>query len=375
MFTRPRRLTIAIVCFASLTMMTGHMKADILDDILGITTAARDRATQARDRATEARDRATAARDNALEIRTTVEAGLQTVRDNVRALILESIDDLGDEVNDFLEGRQDFLADGGCSVAVCQPFRGDLVSFLQKTETLANCVLDLAQLEAMHFDLSREIAIVQAVPGRLLFPLYVALSGEMNPFESGLIQRLQEMIDALLVLKEILAEPSIRGSDHSKGDPIIESELVVECGSVLTDPQTGEIGPGGPARARHNAKVVQGGGVALKLLANALIAAGETRVIDKEVQLHGYVGFNIKSNKKKKAGQLLNGIADAVLAYPGSVDAKVRHCTTMYTQNLILGGQQEIKGVIEALRNGDLNLDGGTDLEDYARFQRAFGTE
>src|SRR5688572_3033474 len=102
---------------------TWPARADILEDILGIATAARDRATEARnnaanarDRATEARNNAATARDNAaaardtamtardtaIEMRDNMRAGLDALSSNVQAAIDEAIEDLQQDLADEL---------------------------------------------------------------------------------------------------------------------------------------------------------------------------------------------------------------------------------------------------------------------------------
>ena len=64
----------------------------------------------------------------------------------------------------------------------------------------------------------------------------------------------------------------------------------------------------------------------------------------------------------------------ATMALPGNVNTKIRYCTTIYTQDLLLKGQQDIKALVDTLRHGDLNVDRNTDLVDFAIFQREFAT-
>jgi len=341
-----------------------HAKADILDDILGATTAARDRATQARDRATEARDRATAARDSANEIRDHVREGVAALTDEVQTLISEAVEDLQQIAADELEGRDAFLTDGGCSMAVCEPFRENLVSLLRNIEALVNTVLSILEMEDLQFDFEREITVINLLPGRALFPLFRVLAVESNLLGSdtrgsGFLGQLSDAVAKLMVLKEAL-EDKICGEDP-KGEPktLLESE-VRKCRCVMDNAANVEVA----------AKRVKLTGLALKLVGKGLSAKGETTAGGINPGIHGYINLTIKDNKKKAWGERLDGLSDILSKIAEAADDKLRDCLNFSTQAEILAGLGEIKAALD----GDLDRDGDIDLGDYSLFQRAFGS-
>lgn len=339
-----------------------RVQADILDDILSLTTAARDRATQARDRAVEARDRATEARNSANELRDNARLGLEALTGQIRDLIDEAVEDMQRLVESELEGRDAFVADGGCSLAVCEPFRESLVTLLQDIETLANTLLTIAELDGAHLDLQRERDIVNLLPGRALYPLYRVLGGDGNLMGnvaggSGLLQRMSEMVDQLLVLKSALEEQYC-GSEPAVDDTLLGSE-VKKCACVQAN-----------ANAVENAaKGIKYTGMGIKLIGKRLKAKGETTASGANPGIHGYIQVTIKDNKRKEWGETLEGLGDALSKVAESADDKLRDCLVFSTQAEILQGLSDVKGQ----RRGDFNDDGVIDLADYSQFQLVFG--
>jgi hypothetical protein len=329
--SRSNRSHWLVAVYLCIAAYGGPARADIIDDIWDAIQTTASRAQAAADRAAEARDRAAEARDSANETRNNIRNAVLLMTGQMRDLITETAGDLQTEVDDFLDGRDAFVADGGCSVAVCQPFRAEMVALLQNMEDLSNALLTVAGVEGMTIDLSTEIALLQAVPGRLLFPLYVGIS-ETDFIGAGLSDRLAEAADALVVLQQLLEEPDDLRGGGPLPSTIRESELLA-CQFVLTDPDTGEFGPGGPRRARNALKPVTATGASLKLIGELLLAAGEGKTFDVPVQIHGYVGVSFKDNKKKKAGTLLSGVADVLLHLSNVGDVKVRACISNYAHD------------------------------------------
>jgi len=302
----------------------------IIDDIWTEIQVAASRAAAASDRATEARDRAAEARDAAAVVRDNVRNGVLLMTGQMRALITEVSGDLQGHVDELLEGRDAFIADGGCSIATCQPFRADLATFLQDTEDVANALLASVDVQGVTVDLGTEIALVQNTPGRLLFPLYVAVTAT-DLLESGLVDRLSEAADGLVVLNEILKADELQRGRGSSFESIIEYELFA-CSPALHESPGGQPGPEGPRRARLAAKAVFTSGAGLKLIGKALDAYGETKASDVFVMAHGYVGAKFQNNRSKKLGAILVGFGDCLLSLSDLCNSRIRHCTLAYAK-------------------------------------------
>lgn len=336
-------------------------KADILDDIFDLTTAARDRATQARDRAIEARDRATEARNSANEIRDNVRQGVAALSVQVRTLISEAVEDLQGIVDDELEGREAFIADGGCSLAVCEPFRENLVMLLQNIQALVNTILEIVEMNELRLDFDREIDLINLLPGRVLFPLHRIFAVDTNLLGdtrgSGLVTRLSDTVDKLQVLKEALEDRFCGKEPDGEPKSLLEKE-VRKCACVLNNADPVE----------NAAKSVKLTGLALKLIGKRLSAKGETTAGGINPGVHGYINLTIKDNKKKAWAETLDGLSEALSKIAEGADDKLRDCLIFSTQAEILQGLQNVKPVL----TGDFDADGDIDLADYAHFQRKF---
>jgi hypothetical protein len=184
--TAGRALVLAVLALAT------RSRADILDDIKAISRGAAIRAGEARDRADEARDRATEVRDSAADIRDDFRDGLALVTDEMRTAVDEAVEDLERLILETTEGREDFVADGGCSLDVCEPFRRDLISLFQNLQDLLNVLYDIAEMDAMHVDFQRLIRLLEQAPGRALFPVFQIVGEANNIFQGGLVDRLSD---------------------------------------------------------------------------------------------------------------------------------------------------------------------------------------
>jgi len=337
-------LSIAIPC-------DSVVRADILDDILSTANQASNRAAAARDRAVEARDRATEARDSADEIRDKVREGVATLTDQIRTMVSEAVEDLKRTVAEEMEGRDELLGQSGCSAEFCEPFRQDMLTLLNNIQTITNCLFVITELDEVSIDLSREIGIVQDLPGRALYPLYRVLSKDSNMFASGLLPKLNTLTADLVELKEFLIDTA--------------------CTPVWEDTD----------RATTVVRSATLGASTLQMIGKTMISVGETQFFG-DAGIHGYVHINVKLNALKKWGGRLVGLADAILPIVQFAGRKVDNCIDLQKQEQnqaeLVQGQQEIMTAIKSLscapgNIGDLNFDGVVNLADFALFQQAFG--
>lgn len=345
----------------------------LLQNIYDMVLTSTNRITTARDRATTARDNAIAARDSANEIRDNVRSGVIMLTGQMRDLVTEMVGDIQDRIDEEMAGRDAFIADGGCSVAACEPFRQDLVALMQSLETIGNAMVAMTELEGLTIDFGREISVVQAAPGRLLFPLYRAVSAT-GMLDGGLVDQLGDAAESLLILQEILEEPAddMRGGGEPLStDPILAAELE-SCRAVLTEPLTAEFGPNGPVRSRVAMRNVISVGHGLKVSGTVMKAFGERATDDFEIQMHGYVGIKFNKSPIKKWGGVLAGLGNVLAPVTSAAHTKIRHCVLMYEQDQML---RAIEAVPDCPTTGsaDLNGDGDVNLADYALFQQQFG--
>lgn len=360
-------------CLCILVLAAPAHAGGLLQNIYDMAQTATNRATTARDRAAVARDNAIAARDSADEIRDNVRNGVIMLTGQMRDLITEMVDDIQDRIDEEMAGRDAFIADGGCSVAVCEPFRQDLIALMQNLEDIGNAMVAMTELDGLTLDFSREISVVQAAPGRLLFPLYRAASAT-GMLDGGLVDQLGDAAASLLILQEILEEPAddMRGGGEPLStDPILAAELE-SCRSVLAEPLSGEFGPNGPIRSRAAMRTVITVAHGLKVTGTVMKAFGERAKDDFEIQIHGYVGIKFTKSPIKKWGGVLAGIGNVLGPVTAAAHTKIRHCVMIYEHDQVL---RAVESVPDCPSEGsaDLNGDGDVNLLDYALFQQQFG--
>jgi hypothetical protein len=355
------RATVSTGLIAALLGPTGA-RADIIDDILSVSTAARDRATEARNRAIEARDRATEARDAARELRDNARLGLAALTTQIRTMISEAVEDMQQMVERELEGRDAFIADGGCSQAVCVPFRQDLITFLQDIQAITNLILSILDAEELQINFDRQIDIINLIPGRALYPLYRVLAAEGNLLGPELLRRMSATKDDLAVLKEALHGPAGQASAAAEEAPTpLESE-VAGCTFVMNN--YNRISTAKKAVSLHS--------VMFKVMGKRLSATGETTAEGANPGIHGYINVTIKDNKVKSVGEILDGVSESLSKIADFADDKLRDCVTF---SALLTAQQKHQDILDAItvKGADLDGDGDIDLVDFSLFQSAFG--
>lgn len=287
-------------------------RGDILDDILSIVTAARDRATEARnnaasarDRATEARNNAATARDTAIEIRDTMQDGILTLSAEVRNAIDEAVDELQQGLAEEFEGRDAFEAGGQA-----ESFRQNLLGLIQDVQTLMNRLFDINGLPTTRVDFSLQLSLIQALPAKALYPMYRTCAVETNLFApSGIRDALQRAIADIEIIAVALDEP-----ETPEEGALLDKELAV-CAPVLDN--LSEI--------RQACADLSKCGSAVKSLGGLFSALGTTE-IHKTGAVWGWAGVSLKNNRLKKIGGLLEGIGGAIGDASTKVNVRVRHC-------------------------------------------------
>lgn len=360
---------IAVACFAGMGIVPAE--ADIFDDVLNFTQTTTSRVTTARDRAAAARNNAISARNSAEEVRDNIQAAVAMMTQQLRDLVSEGATDVQDAVTAYTAGRDAFIADGGCSVATCQPFRADLVGMLQDLQAISNSVLAIADLQGVAVDFSQEIDLVQNAPGRVLFPLHTAMNA--TNMSSALFGDLSDAASALLLVRDLMAEPQddgARGSAPLSDDPII-ADALEGCRAVLTDTFTQQVGPGGPVQARQALRDIANVAIGIRFGGTLFEAFGENWLDEYPVGIHGYVGVKIKANFPRKLGLGLAGVSQILASSASFVSTKTHYCIALYEQ-------EQMWKQIDALNtcasgSADLNGDGSVNLFDYLLFQQQLG--
>ncbi|MCC6361130.1 MAG: hypothetical protein IT450_20505 [Phycisphaerales bacterium] len=299
-------------CLLALFSSGPAARADILDDILSLATAARDRATEARnnaasarDRAIEARNNAATARDTAIQIRDTIQEGVLTLSGDVRDAIDEAIDDLQQGLAEEIEGRDAFVNGGEA-----EPFRQNVVGLIRDMQTLLNTLFDLSDLPTTRVDFSLQVTILEALPARSLYPMYRTFAVETRMFEpDGMPAAIQRAIADLEAIRIALDEPEM----PEEGE-YLDRELAV-CTPILDELE----------RIRQAMADLGKFSLATGLIGSILDAAGTTE-LHKTGAVGGWAGVSLKNNRLKKFGAIFQGLSKAIDGITSKVNVKIRHC-------------------------------------------------
>jgi hypothetical protein len=163
----------------------------------------------------------------------------------------------------------------------------------------------------------RLISLINAVPGRVLFPLYRLFAVETHMFgPGGFVDRLGDSVQHVLVVAEALPDPPATLALATTTTPSLLDEELAACSSILTN-----------LRGKKNtALLLCQNGVIVKLIGVGLSATGETH-LQKNAAIWGWAGVTLQNNRPKKLGLLLEGVGTGLSAYGASLDTKIRHCT------------------------------------------------
>jgi hypothetical protein len=308
-------------------------------------------------------DRATDARDAAEDIRDRVSDGVDALDDQLRDAIDGALDDLRRIVAVELGGAE-FIAftDGpnACSPPTCQPFRQELLTLLDDLEASTNGLFAVTGLDQLQIDFARMRSVIQNLPGRALFPLYVVLKLDNGNLLASLSSLMTELNADLSVIEDVFATEKPTASAAGPSTPI--------CNAITTTPGIFEA-----VAVRNAARAI-----ALKVVAKIFDALGETSA-SADAGIHGYVHITYKENFPKKFAAILEALSDAEFYIAEAVNSKLEFCLLLQVkidaqQHLIdiLTGQTQILDAIAG--NADLNYDGEVNLLDFAIFQRKFGS-
>jgi len=275
-----------------------------LNDVYNAVQTAINRSTAARDRAIEARD-------NSLETVGHVRDGFNEITGTVSTAIDDAVTDLKRILDEQIAGRQAFLDGGGAAT-----FRAQLIGLTTDLETLLNSPFGLAGLSITPVDMQRSIDVVNNLPDRALYPLYVAMTSQGNLFDQEFLDEIQAVASELPALTAALQE--MRNFDQAafaagSGDLLDEKDAA--CATTITNRQLWR------AAATHANAV----GLELKAFGALFKALGETG-FDQDAGIHGYVHVTIKNNPIKKYGGFLEGVGTSLMSVGSAINKHVSDC-------------------------------------------------
>lgn len=239
---------------------------------------------------------------------------------NLQDTIEEAVGDLKSRVDEMNEGRGEFLGNDCDSNSPCGQFRGEMLGVIDDFALSNNALLRAANLD-VEADFGRLRSLVQQAPGRALFPLYRVLDGHLPIMESGFSDMLSELALHLDFLALALAP----------AEQSVQFDAPSSCDILLDD----------PAFSQNAVVVTTGAGVVLTLLGKTLDGLGETH-LEGKAGVHGYPGILVKQNSRKQWGALFSGLGDGVGRIATAGSNKLRYCTMVENQRMVLANQRMI---------------------------------
>jgi hypothetical protein len=296
-------------------------RAQILDTILSKINSALDAAK--------------GARAAAEEMRTNLRAGIADLTGDLKSMIDDAIEDAKSSIKDERDGREAFLPGGQCAAA-CSAFRADLIDTLNSVRDLSSEVFEAADLSAQA-DLSPLITVIQSAPGRMLYPLHRVSSRLIGP---GLVSRLHATVANLQLLREV-EQGASRKPAGSRG-PLEAPDV---CAAMLAKAEGVEVAATG----------VTVTSAVLRITGKIFDAMGETRITGTGATW-GWVGATIEENKRKKIGNLLEGVSEGLARIADHSREKLMYCTLLDAREQTRTSLAAITAKLDTLTNPP-NLD------------------
>lgn len=331
MRTFPGTITAVAACFSA-TILTSIARGDIIDDILSVARAGRDRATEARERAKEARD-------TSIQIRNRVEFAAKNLNNEVFAAISGPIENVKSMIAGHIEGMEEFR------VERCESFRSELLQVLHNMQALHEAINELTQppgcLVGAPDDergskfLSHMIAQVESMDCTLLYPLFKGLP------DLCILRELEEDLEALRTIGTIL-----RGSAGAKPPaPIVPLDTTDPTALLNAELLTERLAAVQPYLEKQGVLEAWINGRAkrlsltLKVSGKSLIAASKLLKFSHTVGIHGYLGLDVKPDAVSALGEALVSLGDAIKEIATDADQKLKEATLVSAVHFMLSNQ------------------------------------
>ena len=173
-----------------------------------------------------------------------------------------------------------------------------MIDFFTDIEDTINTLMTFGepvQQDLINFNRTR--SAISIAPGPVLFPLSVAFRSD--GLFSGLTTRLRDLPDSLERVRD--------GFDDQPS----------KCEIINSNRES----------FQNAATKVAVTGIAIKIIGKGLLAKGETNMMaKKKVAIHGYAGVIVEDNKKKKIGNILDGVAGALSMSAASLNRTIFQC-------------------------------------------------
>lgn len=221
----------------------------------------------------------------------------------------------------------------------CFQFREDLKGLLAQIKTLGDTAIGVNSNPAvsLNVNLDKYIDLVDRIPGRALYPVYVAMVSGGADFINGFPAILdQAIIDMQTVATIALSE--VTGSVVSPTNatfPQLQYEAK-GCQDVIDNYTPLVI----------TKESLSYSSTVLKIMGKLLIANGKTFLTEPDVG-GGFAEFadveiELESNLQDSLGNALDGLSDTIAEKSSSFEQKIDYCASLRAQLNILNNQQKI---------------------------------
>lgn len=229
-------------------------------------------------------------------------------------------------------GLDTFLGQGDCDAdSPCHRFKLSVVALFKELQMMTQTLLHLNPSASLDLTLNVETfaALIEAAPGKAIYPLYVALTSSSNLFESDLVEYFELVRESLDILR---AGTVVDGG--ASGLTLVESVGVIPT-EDLPDRCPVIMEVINPDRFQIAQRVVFGMAVFSKAVAKLLMARGLT-YFDSDLGLHGYIGVTISNNRRQKIGLVIDGVSDSLFLIAAHANAMLRYCTLVDSEQRLL---------------------------------------
>ena len=241
---------------------------------------------------------------------------------NVRSTLEEAAKQIKITISDNRPSG-DFVS--GCS-GECGLFRDNMIQLIRDVSDTSNTLRNIGE-PVVQNNVNYDIAItaINKAPGPVLYPLYVAF--DKSGLFSGLTERMARLPEALEMARD--------GFENKES----------KCSKI--DPNRGSY--------RSAVSTLSATSIALTLVGKGLLAKGETNMMaKKKVGIHGYAGVIVEDNKKKKIGNIFEGVAKTLSIAGAKLDRTIYQCEIldelfMHDETINLAVEQHDDDVKELL--------------------------
>jgi hypothetical protein len=260
-----------------------------------------------------------------------VQENLASLSGDMRDLLEEVPDTIKRIRAEQTEGIDAFLGGNDCGAgSPCDQFKHNIANFITELQSMVNELsgLDPSSPLRLQIDLGRFSSPLLVAPGRLLFPLYLAVTSNIDLFDHDLSSYFAEVRKNLAVVK--MAFPSSTGVSGLAGSRALD--ISDRC-PLLMGKLTPEVTPEIFSVAVSG---VKGLGIALKVVGAYYLRASGYKSVNFRAGIDGWPQVDFDSNEDTQLGTIIDGFGDSALMLANHAGKVLRYCTISDSQAELL---------------------------------------